>query len=174
MLKKNMKIAFRNFRIREVFAKDSREPGASNEKSGVMEFAPEVSFGCLTGQTVEPFHVLVAVKVSANLKKNKKNLKNASAAAAFIEGEAKFDISGVSLEEFRQIFEDMDFLDRIADQVYPLVTTRLVRLLGEMGFRTEVPLSLPEVESRTKLSDVIENEKETPIKSLKRKSIKNV
>jgi len=153
-----MKLTFQNFRIKEIFAKDNREIQASPEKSGVMEVAPEISFGCLVEQDSEPFHALVNVKINVSLQKSKKSSKSLPLTTAFIEGEAKFEITGISQSEYHKLFDNEIILDRMAEQVYPLATMRLVRLLSEMGFRLDVSLSLPEVESRMKLGEMLENE----------------
>lgn len=65
-------------------------------------------------------------------------------------------MSGISIDEFKKAFDDMNFLDRLADQAYPIVNHKLVRLLSEMGFSVDFPLSLPEVENRVKPNQILE------------------
>lgn len=155
---KKMNVEFSSFRIREVTAKDHREPGPRHGRGGEMELAPEVSFGCLDGEKKAPFTAIVVVKLSAILKKARATSKTPPTIQALIEGEAQYKISGVSLNDFHRIFVEHEFLDSLAGQTYPLVSYKMDRLLSEMGVGTEFPLSLPEIADRIQadaLKDII-------------------
>lgn len=154
MTKKDYKVTFAGFRIREIAAKDYRESGGKREKNGVMEIAPEIGFGFAETNTEAPFHLIAIIKLNATLKRVRAQATSAPSTEVFIEAEASFDVTNATLKEFRQLLTDHAFLDRIADQVYPLVSSRLSRLLGEMGISADPTLSLPEVERRETVNQV--------------------
>lgn len=142
-------LSFMRFLVREISAKDFRGPAEQKANSGVMKLAPEIIFGCMESVKA-PFHINVVVSVSATLERAAAS-SDKVAAEARIQGEAQFEVAEISLRQFKSIFNDTEFLDRLADQVYPLAITRLQAILAEMGFNANFPLSLPSVESRTKV-----------------------
>lgn len=147
----NFNVTFASFRIREVQARDHRNPGVKKLSSGVMQISPEVSFAC--PEVIDPaaLHMLVIVRLSSALLKSKSE-NSQSSADAVIEAEGRFDMSGIKVPAFKKLFHNMDFLDGLADQVYPLVNNRMVQLLNEMGFNSSFPLSLPSKNSREIMS----------------------
>lgn len=158
---------FSQFRITSIHARDNLDGAEITGKSGNIKLTPEVAFGCAESPS-EPYHIVVMVKLDAALYKSRSKKDLSPRAEASISAEAHFSVKCEGKAEFQALFEDMDFLDRLAEQVYPLVTARLSRLLSEMGFATEFPLSLPEVDSM----QMVEASSVAPSARAKRKSPK--
>jgi hypothetical protein len=147
-----------HFRIREILAKDHTRLGEKASSSGNIRLNPEVEFSCPEDFS-EPFHIVVTIRVSAVLEGKATRKKIAPPRAeASISGEALFNVHVPTKREFIQLFEDVEFLDRIAEQVYPLVTIRLNTVLSDMGFTSQFPLSLPEVDD-----GILENEADSSL-----------
>lgn len=147
-------VTFSQFRIREVFAKDSRELGQRSNTSGTMKISPQVTFACPEELEENDLHLILIVRLEAALLKGK-SPKSVPLAVAAIEGEARFDLGGIGIASFNKLYDDMDFLDRLTDQVYPLVNVKLSDLLNDMGFNTTITLSLPEKEDQQVVSSEV-------------------
>jgi hypothetical protein len=146
-----------HFRIREILAKDNTGLGEKAISAGNLRLSPEVEFAC-PDDFSEPFHIVVIVKIAAVLEaKGARKKVVLPRAEASIAAEALFNIHATTKDDFRELFKNMEFLDRLAEQVYPMATIRLSSVLSDMGFTSKFPLSLPEVEN-----EVLINEVDTP------------
>jgi len=145
MVKKCPEITFAGYRLLEASAKDLQPALDSRGGSGEVALAPEVYFAHNSRDKKAPFHVLVIVKLVATLSEHKKEKGDLPRVEATISGQGRFEITNISARNFAKTYEDSEFLDGLADRVYPLVLTQLQRLLDDMGYGTgRIPLSLPE------------------------------
>jgi hypothetical protein len=162
-----------HFRIREILAKDNTSLGEKANSSGNLRLSPEVEFACPDDFSA-PFHIVVVIKVAAILEgKGARKKAVLPRAEASIAAEALFNVHALTKDDFRELFKNMEFLDRLAEQVYPMATIRLSSVLSDMGFTSKFPLSLPEVEDDVVLINEIDDTPPVESSSKRQRRIEN-
>ncbi|MCC2960947.1 hypothetical protein LK540_10985 [Massilia sp. IC2-278] len=150
MHKKQIQVVFQDFNLRQLVAIDRRSANERINEEGVVKIAPEIAFGYAERKRA-PFYINLVIRINVLLERKDEVEQNKTAVESFVEGEAHFELRNLGVKRFNEVFDDLDFLDRLADQAYPLALCRLKNLLSELNFKTDFPLSLPPIESRVNL-----------------------
>jgi hypothetical protein len=150
MHKNKMQVVFRTFNVRQLVAIDRRNAAERTTEGGIVKIAPEIAFGYVEKKRA-PFFINLVIRIKVLLERDSPSSEADVAVESFLEGEAEFELRNLGLKKFNETFHDMNFLDKLADQAYPLAICRLKNALSELNFKTDFPLSLPAVENRIKI-----------------------
>ena len=148
----DMEVQFKQFRVSESFAINRSSILAPSPELNGKFFDGTITFGCIEDQMNEPFNLIVKLKFQTKFSKDKNDSTNILV-EGFVEGEGLFAIKNISKNLFDELFNnDVDFLNKLVEQVFLLASSKLTLLFNQMGIPITLPLSMPPA-NRLKKSD---------------------